>query len=460
MDGQSAGMGEMERLISEQKHGVYDFQAMQDSVTPSNIKLNNASFLKKVVVGPAGNRGKGLFTTVDIKHGDIVLVEKAFCAVFSVQDAKDALDTSAMKDKEKLSTTCCRLVYVFIDKMQYNTEQAAEILTFDDGADAATEETTATKFNVVVDVGKMHRILQRNTMKCLPKDRLCLVNPAYDEEYDALEYPIGLWLAAARMNHACLPNTEVVFFGDMLVVRATRDLKAGDELTTNYGGRANEPYARRKKRLSTRYGFICDCALCKADAKVPLLVVNLRNQLEIKIADFVETHDPVQCLTGSELGKSFLTEAKGLRGLLETTYNVHDYADLPRLDLVPLDFWLCRAGDQPIIAGQRLLIDLGFKIKVTGDVLQVDWSYCMVTREAIEGALVAARAWKELGRMKVWKGYINLARKVYAIHSGHDGKFKETVLKDEDELTELENDLIEMEDELADVKKDLEKMRI
>lgn len=41
----------------------------------------------------------------------------------------------------------------------------------------------------------------------------------------------GIWLKASSMNHACYPNCSRVFIGDMVIVRAARDLATGTELS-------------------------------------------------------------------------------------------------------------------------------------------------------------------------------------------------------------------------------------
>lgn len=40
----------------------------------------------------------------------------------------------------------------------------------------------------------------------------------------------GIWPIASRINHACLSNCRRSFIGNMLLVRATRDMDAGTEL--------------------------------------------------------------------------------------------------------------------------------------------------------------------------------------------------------------------------------------
>jgi hypothetical protein len=41
----------------------------------------------------------------------------------------------------------------------------------------------------------------------------------------------GIWTKASYLNHSCVSNARRAFIGNMMVVRATRDLAADTELT-------------------------------------------------------------------------------------------------------------------------------------------------------------------------------------------------------------------------------------
>lgn len=88
--------------------------------------------------------------------------------------------------------------------------------------------------------------------------------PAHD---DGELVGCGLWLAPSRLNHSCAPNCRWSHVGDVMVVRATQRVAAGDELTHSYvgvvGGLADG--ARRRARLRAGYGFDCRCELCSQE---------------------------------------------------------------------------------------------------------------------------------------------------------------------------------------------------
>jgi len=47
-------------------------------------------------------------------------------------------------------------------------------------------------------------------------------------------YGVGLWLLPSFVNHSCCPNARRLHVGDYLIVHASRDLKAGEEITFAY----------------------------------------------------------------------------------------------------------------------------------------------------------------------------------------------------------------------------------
>ncbi|KAL1867601.1 hypothetical protein Plec18167_008601 [Paecilomyces lecythidis] len=83
-----------------------------------------------------------------------------------------------------------------------------------------------------------------------------LVTPLYDR--------VGLYLHpyAAFINHSCEYNSVVGFDGDELFVKAIRPIKADEQIFISYVDTTN-PYSIRRKQLSERYYFDCNCSKCQ-----------------------------------------------------------------------------------------------------------------------------------------------------------------------------------------------------
>ncbi len=85
----------------------------------------------------------------------------------------------------------------------------------------------------------------------------------FDGKKKEEETGIGLYALASLLNHSCVPSAHTYFIGDAIAVRANRDIKKGEEITTAY---ITVPsYDERRFRLMRSWRFHCTCELCEAD---------------------------------------------------------------------------------------------------------------------------------------------------------------------------------------------------
>ncbi|CAE7362418.1 SMYD2 [Symbiodinium natans] len=77
----------------------------------------------------------------------------------------------------------------------------------------------------------------------------------------------GLWLLTSFINHSCCPNVQRVLLHDRMVVRAARDLHAGEELVDSYV-QVLQPLRRRRTELERSYRFCCNCHRCVLELEV------------------------------------------------------------------------------------------------------------------------------------------------------------------------------------------------
>uniref|UniRef100_A0A7R9VHC9 SET domain-containing protein n=1 Tax=Chlamydomonas euryale TaxID=1486919 RepID=A0A7R9VHC9_9CHLO len=81
---------------------------------------------------------------------------------------------------------------------------------------------------------------------------------------------VGLWPEYALLNHSCAPNTSATLVGDRLVIRASRAIERGSDVTVSYlQEMAMTPAQRRRQYLSGAYGFTCMCNRCKLEDSQP-----------------------------------------------------------------------------------------------------------------------------------------------------------------------------------------------
>lgn len=75
----------------------------------------------------------------------------------------------------------------------------------------------------------------------------------------------AVYLQTSRMNHSCQPNCAAVANGDDNVVRALKDIAAGDELTIDYGQLGDWLLFERREQLMDYWEFFCECEKCVVD---------------------------------------------------------------------------------------------------------------------------------------------------------------------------------------------------
>lgn len=64
----------------------------------------------------------------------------------------------------------------------------------------------------------------------------------------------------------------------MMLVRAGRDLKAGEQLFTHYA-KSDEAFSERREKLRKHWGFVCQCGLCSAQGKMGGTMLAKQEQL-------------------------------------------------------------------------------------------------------------------------------------------------------------------------------------
>lgn len=87
--------------------------------------------------------------------------------------------------------------------------------------------------------------------------------------YNINNFDSNLFLIESHLNHNCEPNVSVEADLDRILglkVFATRDIKAGEELTRTYVNQSHT-VQQRQRELRVNWGFICNCSRCDDDLK-------------------------------------------------------------------------------------------------------------------------------------------------------------------------------------------------
>ena len=82
--------------------------------------------------------------------------------------------------------------------------------------------------------------------------------------YTQMRLGTCIYAAASLMNHSCDPNCIQTFHGSTLVIKAMKEIIAGQELTISYGPRFSKlKWEERQQILKDQYFFACYCERCK-----------------------------------------------------------------------------------------------------------------------------------------------------------------------------------------------------
>ena len=442
--------------VLEQQTGKYDLPAMSNSVSDKHRRLDHASYTANVEVRDTLDRGKGLFAKRSIKAGDIVFVEKAYYAAF---DGDEGTTMSLVMNLNTNSVAtgphATLLVRVVQDTLR-NSEQGSELLDLYDGGysqkqhaesktllpeTSTSPETSMSQLSIrsedaspghlttarivdgspVVDVFQAHQILEANAFAC---SSLRTTDDLIKGQYEGvapdskLSSSVGVWTTASRMNHACDANTCRAFVGDMMIVHATKEIRAGDEVFTHYK-RHQGSHAEMRKSLQN-WGFECDCHICSAEEKTSSTErVKLLAEAE---TFFLCERKWMQSPTG--MPAALLPQADEIYARLESTYDPEVFKNLPRLGLCQLGLWIARVylnqGKYSKVTTNALTVlrDHGYFTTVQGDSIKIDRTHCHISPEIVDAAIYATNAFQQRGKWGIAGELQAFAKESYRVLYG------------------------------------------
>ena len=178
----------------------------------------------------------------------------------------------------------------------------------------------------------VERIISLNVFDCPRTPVQDYYSPRSPEqkEQDKVYHTTGIFIKASYFNHSCYPNARRSFIGDMIIVRATRDIPADSEILIWYvPPQPGRTWEQAQEGLQS-WGFQCSCVLCQQDKKTTRKIRARRDALsEDLMAALLEP-------AGGDAPK-----AERLLAAIEKTYSA-PAEDVPRLELRDPYFLLTR----------------------------------------------------------------------------------------------------------------------
>ncbi|XP_042023686.1 methyltransferase FGSG_00040-like [Salvia splendens] len=214
-----------------------------------------AEYIGAVEIRKSEISGRGLFATRNIESGTLMVVTRAVAVDRAImpQDSGENAHLVIWKN--------------FIDKVvetAKNCECVSNLISFLSAGDVLEEAPGMEVFRPEADVGigdfsgrvDKERLLSILDVNSVLEDAISAKVLGRNADYQG----VGLWILASFINHSCEPNVRRVHVGDYMVVHASRDVKAGEELTMAYF----DVLAPREKRreMADNWGFVCGCKRC------------------------------------------------------------------------------------------------------------------------------------------------------------------------------------------------------
>lgn len=217
-----------------------------------------AEYIGPVQILKSQISGRGLFTTKNIDAGTLLFVTKAVATERGILAGQD-LDENAQLvmwknfiDGVMESASKCRRTRSLISTLSSGEDEngleVPEMSLFRPDTEDSNQP------HEKLDMSSVLSILDVNS---LVEDAISAKVLGKNSDY----YGVGLWVLASFINHSCIPNARRLHVGDHVMVHASRDLKAGEEITFAYFD-VLSPLNKRKE-MSKTWGFECNCKRCK-----------------------------------------------------------------------------------------------------------------------------------------------------------------------------------------------------
>ncbi|KAH7391710.1 hypothetical protein BKA66DRAFT_568125 [Pyrenochaeta sp. MPI-SDFR-AT-0127] len=390
----------------------YDLQLMSSYVGPLTLHVDAANYTSGTQIKETKTHGRGLFAAQAFKTGDLIIAEKAFALPgYFLNDRSSDCSLYSLENETATDRAGTQLFKELVQKLRHNPSLRKGFFDMDDGGywnehgwKIEAEE------DIPVDVFRIEHIRRRNCFTAFLRSLDLLTGNHAARN--------GFWIHTSYINHACLPNSVRTFIGDVLLLRATRDIATGEEITAQYVAPELIIEDRQQKFLGT-WGFRCDCHLCAVDENVGQ--PNEKERMRI----FEELKSTAQKLGNRPTVTALKKFAKRLRDL-EAVYDDTKYAELPRLCLIHPTLFLTEAWrtlknvERTIESATKLLKHFGILTQVDGEYFEVTKNSGLVNIEAVRALKYMAEGYDSKGRTELANQIRDVAKVWFRVITGAD----------------------------------------
>ena len=258
------GKFKIKELLSYEKSCMDTINAKKYYLDSLNKEFKNTSFFNQNLIQEEYNNSRGVhyIAKEDIKEGTLLIVE---IPIVSVYEAEIKKFSSTFEKFEKMGFSSNELAFeilftIFKDRIEFSeekkylVEQISQLSCLSLKNANLSKEERKNKFKYKDD--DMKDIISNNAILTVRNDR---------KKIAPIELCYGLYIKCSFFNHSCEPNCFYFGIANMLIVKAIKHIKKGEELTVSYI--EPKPMALRKNEL-LKWDFTCDCKYCKQEAAI------------------------------------------------------------------------------------------------------------------------------------------------------------------------------------------------
>ncbi|KAF2017267.1 SET domain-containing protein [Aaosphaeria arxii CBS 175.79] len=311
--------------LEEQEKGTHDLRKIRAGLSRERPRVDAATYNGNTEIKDSPGRGRGLFATKKIAAGEIVAIEKAVPAVLGFESEALTVMTYDVRD-DRIRVAPAGLEKALVQRLISNPSLIKKAMESFGDYEGDGKGIFQNEDGPIVDVFRIHDIIARNAFAA---------GAQYGEENTG-NTSVGFWPYAAMANHSCLPNTKKEYAGDLIIVRASSPIAAGEEIFGSYNEAVD--FDTRQAALMTTWGFECDCKLCAAEKKDDPAVRKKRRDLASEADAFVQRE------SWADAKRLTMRKAQNLARNIDETYNSERFKDLPHLATQTIQEWLSKAS--------------------------------------------------------------------------------------------------------------------
>ncbi|KAK4763719.1 hypothetical protein SAY87_013157 [Trapa incisa] len=226
-----------------------------------------AEFVGAAEVKRSDLSGRGLFAMKNMDAGTLVLVNKAIGVERGILLGEELGETKQLVmwknfvDRVADSTVKCKRMSRLMGMLSSGEDESGLVIP-DMAVFRPEKEELIWGTDDHHGTLEMDRIISILDVNSFVEDAVSAKVLGRNRDY----YGVGIWVLPSFINHSCCPNARRLHVGNYMIVHASRDIKAGEEITFPYFDILKPVEMRRK--MSSNWGFRCSCRRCKFEEEM------------------------------------------------------------------------------------------------------------------------------------------------------------------------------------------------